>query len=91
MQRHEGGYFIRLSLQNRIGAFAAIAARMAEREISLESIMQRHLPGPDVKGPMPVTLITYATTETKVREALDAVERDGFIAGKPQVVRIERE
>ncbi len=95
MQRHEGGYFIRLSVQDRPGAFAAIAQRMAERNISLESIMQRHAPRPAGAAapgaPVPVMLITYATTETTIREALEAVVRDGFIAGAPQVIRIERE
>ena len=95
MQRHEGGYFIRLGVQNRPGAFAAIARRMAERNISLESIMQRQAPrqagAPTSGAPVPVMLITYATTETTIREALEAVVQDGYIAGAPQVIRIERE
>jgi homoserine dehydrogenase len=95
MQRHEGGYFIRLGVQNRPGAFAAIARRMAERNISLESIMQRQAPrqagAPTPDAPVPVMLITYATTETTIREALEAVVQDGYIAGAPQVIRIERE
>ncbi len=95
MQRHEGGYFIRLSVHDRPGAAAAIATRMAERNISLESIMQRNMTRgkarPDAGSPVPVTLITYATTETLIREALEAVVRDGYIAQTPQVIRIERE
>ena len=39
---------------------------------------------------MPVILITYATTEDAVRQALAAVERDQVISGKPQVIRIEK-
>ena len=49
MRGHEGGYYIRLSVYDRTGAFAAIASRMAEQGISLESIVQRRrraeLPG----------------------------------------------
>jgi homoserine dehydrogenase len=95
MQRHEGGYYIRLSVHDRPGAAAAIATRMAERQISLESIMQRRRPGKSARtsadGPVPVILITYATTETTIREALEAVVKDGYIAERPQVIRIERE
>ena len=40
--------------------------------------------------PVPVILITYATTEDAVRRALAAVRRDGVIAGQPQVIRIEK-
>jgi homoserine dehydrogenase len=92
MQIHEGGYYIRLSVQDRPGAAAAIATRMAERQISLESIMQRKPPGETgAKGTVPVVLITYATSETAIREALEAVVKDGYIAERPQVIRIERE
>ncbi len=96
MQRHEGGYYIRLQVLDRPGSAAAIATRMAERQISLESIVQRHAPGPggDRSGrsgvPVPVVLITYATTEDAVRNALAAVLADGHIAEPPQVIRIER-
>jgi len=40
--------------------------------------------------PVPVILITYATTEDAVRKALAAVDRDKVILGKPQVIRIEK-
>ena len=95
MQRHEGGYYIRLSVQDRPGAVAAIATRMAERHISLESIMQRSRPDQrseaHATGTVPVVLITYATSETTIREVLEAVVKDGYIAERPQVIRIERE
>ncbi|MCW2273943.1 homoserine dehydrogenase [Rhodoblastus acidophilus] len=89
MQRHEGGYYIRLAARNHIGAAAAIAQRMADRGISLESIVQRR-PGED-DSVVPVVLVTYATTEVSIREALAAIVADGHIAEKPQVIRIERE
>ena len=41
MQRHEGGYYIRLAAVDRPGTAATIARRMADENISLESIMQR--------------------------------------------------
>jgi homoserine dehydrogenase len=97
MQRHEGGYYIRLSVLDRPGAAASIATRMAERQISLESIVQRKPPQTKDTAPraseapaVPVVLITYATTETAVRAALEAVMADGHIAEPPQLIRIER-
>ncbi len=95
MQRHEGGYYIRLSVHDRPGAAANIAMRMAERRISLESIMQKS-PGRarsdgSSGAPVQVVLLTYATSEANVREALEAAVGDGYIAEKPQVIRIERE
>ncbi len=96
MQRHEGGYYIRLSVYDRPGATAAIATRLAERQISLESIIQRR-PGASRSGlpspgeSVPVVMMTHATTETLVREALEAVMKDGYISSKPQMIRVERE
>jgi len=94
---HEGGYYIRLSVFDRPGAFAAIAKRMADHNISLESIVQRHraprlsAPGGSVpEAPQPVILITYETTEDAIREALADILRDGHIAGAPQMIRIEQ-
>ncbi len=91
MQRHEGGYYIRLAAKNRPGSAAAIATRMAERNISLESIVQRRQPGERTAEVVPVVLITYATTEQIVREALKAIVEDGHVTERPQVIRIERE
>ncbi|MDJ0447360.1 homoserine dehydrogenase [Methylocystis sp. JR02] len=90
MRRHEGGYYIRMSVKDVAGAFAKIATRMAERQISLDSIMQRGsrgAPGACVD----VILITHATSEHLVREALDLIFQDGTIVSRAQVIRIERE
>jgi homoserine dehydrogenase len=48
--------------------------------------------GGDPKGvvPVPVILVTYATTEDAVRRAIAAVEADGVIAEAPQLIRIEK-
>ena len=93
IQMHEGGYYIRLSVYDRPGAAAAIATRMAGYNISLESIVQRRRPGDEAKhvAAVPVILITHATNEKSIHQALEEVVADGFIAEKPQVIRIERE
>ena len=91
MQRHEGGYYIRLMARDKPGTAATIAKRLAEQKISLESIVQRHAKGEGGKaGSVPVILITYATSEDAMRKALAAVGRDRVISGRPQVIRIEK-
>ena len=93
MQRHEGGYYIRLLARDRPGTAASITKCLAEQDISMESIVQRHQTHADANakaGSVPVILITYATTEDAVRKALAAVGRDRVISGKPQVIRIEK-
>jgi homoserine dehydrogenase len=87
MQRHEGGYYVRLSALDKRGVFAAIAGTMSEHGISLESIIQKGAPG---QPSVPVVLITHATTEHLIRAAVAAIAEKGVLDGAPQVIRIER-
>jgi homoserine dehydrogenase len=94
MRAHEGGYFIRLTVRDRTGVFAAIATRMAEQDISLESIVQ-HRPrsakaAAEANGAQPVILVTHTTTERAVRAAVEAIARDGHLVSQPQTIRIEK-
>ncbi len=89
MRAHAGGYFIRFTVHDRIGVFAAIAKRMADNEISLESIVQ-HAGGTADATQKTVILVTHETTEAAVRKAVDGVTKDGHLVDKPQVIRIER-
>ncbi|MBV6656822.1 MAG: homoserine dehydrogenase [Devosiaceae bacterium] len=91
MRTHEGGYYIRLSVVDQPGAFAAIAQQMAKQGISLQSIVQRRQAADD--GPVthqPVIIITHETLEQSVRDAMDAIVADGFVNAAPQIIRIER-
>jgi homoserine dehydrogenase len=98
MQRHEGGYYIRLTVHDRPGVAAGVATRMAEEDISLESILQKRSETAATKdphgrsgAPVPLVLITYAAEEAAIRSAVEKISRDGLIAEPPQVIRIERE
>ncbi len=88
MRSHEGGYFISLKVEDRVGVFAAVATQMSKNGISLESIVQRPTNGgSDLKT---VILVTHATTESSVREAVEGMRGEGYLSGEPQVIRIER-
>ena len=90
LRAHEGGYYVRLQLHDRPGTFAAIANRMAEYGISLESIVQRPTDGKaEETAPANVVIITHQTTERAVAEALSAIKADGHIIGEPNMIRIE--
>ena len=98
MQRHEGGYYVRLTIHDRPGVAAGVATRMAEADISLESILQKRsekAASQDKHGrsgaPVSLVLITYAATESAIRSAIERISGDGLIAEPPQVIRIERE
>jgi homoserine dehydrogenase len=100
LKAHQGNYYVRLSVYDRPGAMAAITKRMSDENVSLESIVQRR-PGPVHPGqaaePPPgaaepavnVILITHDTTEEAMRKALRAIEKDGKVTERPQMIRIE--
>jgi homoserine dehydrogenase len=95
--QHQGAYYVRLAVFDRPGAMAGIAGRLGERDISLESIVQRRPRGSQIGigaklkpgAPTPVILITHETTEEAIRGALTAIQRDGNVSEKPQMIRIE--
>jgi homoserine dehydrogenase len=89
MRAHAGGYFIRLTVHDRTGVFAAIAKRMADNAISLESIVQRAHGAENDKEKI-IILVTHETTEAAVRKAVEGITKDGHLIDKPQVIRIER-
>lgn len=92
MRAHEGGYYIALRVFDRPGVMAGIATRMAERGISIQSIVQKgqHLePDVAVDTAVTVTLITHETTEELIRAAIADIEADGQIEGRTQMIRIE--
>lgn len=90
MQSHASGYFIRLSVYDKIGVFATVAKRMAENNISLESIVQRPIAENLQPGTKNIILITHETTESSVNHALEAITKDGDLVDKPQMIRIEK-
>jgi homoserine dehydrogenase len=89
MRSHEGGYFIRLTVADRAGVFASVAARMAENNISLESIVQRPKPA-QTDTSKTIILVTHATTEASIRKAVEGIKQETYLVGEPQVIRIER-
>ncbi len=90
MRAHEGGYYIRLQVKDHPGAIASIATRMAEQEISLQSIVQKGPHDGDAGSSLtPVVLITHETTESAIRKALADISADGHVEGATQMIRIE--
>lgn len=94
MREHEGGYFIRLSVEDRAGVIANIATHMANNAISVKSIVQHADSAPQdeshaLKEPQTIILVTHATMEQSVRDTIALIEQEGYLMGKPQVIRIE--
>ena len=90
MRAHAGGYFIRLTVEDKAGVFASIATNMAREAISLESIVQHASASAEKDSPKAVILVTHETTEAAVRTAVERISAEGYLTDTPQVIRIER-
>jgi homoserine dehydrogenase len=78
-------------LIDRPGAVAAIARVLADEKISIESIVQRGRQGQEThRATATFILITHDTLETSIRTAISQIEKDGHVASKPRLIRIER-
>ena len=84
---HAGGFYVRMTVADRVGVFADLARHMADEGVSLKSITQGEAgEGEDRKS---IVLITHDIGERAVRRAVEAMEADGHLIGAAKVIRIE--
>ena len=72
MTEVETAYYLRLQAQDRPGVLADVTRILAEREISIEALMQKE-PAPGASD-VPIILLTYGVQERWMNEAITAIE-----------------
>ncbi|MEP2531240.1 homoserine dehydrogenase [Shimia sp.] len=78
-------YYLHLTLQDRPGALAKIAAALGEHGISIDRMRQtRH---DDTAAP--VLIVTHKTQRADLDAAIDAMRASGVMAADPVALRIE--
>ena len=86
---HEGGFYVALTVRDRVGVFAGLARHMADEGVSLRSLTQGDAPDEDGEARKSITLITHDVEEGAVRRAVEAAQGDGNVVGRARVIRIE--
>lgn len=81
-----GSYYLRFTAVDRPGVIAEIARILAQRDISIESIIQR---GRDPGAPVQIVIITHETREAAISDALQAIARANNVVEAPCMIRIE--
>jgi homoserine dehydrogenase len=85
IDRHLGPYFIRLSVYDRAGVVADIAAALRDEGVSIEALLQRgRNPGESV----PIVITTHATEEAAMARALAVIARLDCVTEPPCLIRI---
>lgn len=81
-----GRFYIRLTVEDRPGVIADLAAVLRDNAISIESLLQR---GEPEGGTAPIVLICHDAPESRVLAALEQIERLDCILQNPHMIRIK--
>ena len=87
LEARRGAWYLRLTVVDRPGVIADIAAALRDEDISMESMLQR---GRDPEAVVPVVITTHDTTEGAIRRALQRIEVLKAVVEPPCALRIEQ-
>ncbi|MCE5251288.1 homoserine dehydrogenase [bacterium] len=79
-------YFLRFTAKDQPGVLADISKIFADKNISIESVLQIGTPDRDY---VPIVIMTHEALEGDMREAMKQFEMLGTIQGKIQLIRVE--
>jgi len=82
-----GKAYLRLLVKDEPGVIAAVSETLAEVGVSIESFLQK--PVEDAGG-VPIVLITHATPESSLSEAVARIARLPVVLEHPRMLRIAR-
>jgi homoserine dehydrogenase len=79
-------YYLRLSVADRPGTLAKIAAILAESKIGIASVIQ---PEGHEGSMVPLILMTHAAPDAAMKKALQKIGRTAVVKGPPVMLRVE--
>lgn len=88
MESHVGSHYIRLTVRDRAGVIADIAAALRDEDISVESMLQ-HGRGMEEGDSVPVVITTHETSQGAMARALDCIAGLDAVLAPPRLIRIE--
>jgi homoserine dehydrogenase len=81
-------FYLRFPVRDEPGVLSTLTGKLGDRGVSIEQLVQDGRS--DDGKPVQVVLTTHDAKEKSIREALAAIESQGFSLGKTQVLRIEQ-
>jgi len=82
----ESKYYIRVSVQDRVGVFASLASALSAANVSMDAVMQkRRLP----EGGAEIVMITHQVRHKDMMTALSIVERLDCVNEVSEYIRVE--
>jgi len=87
-------YYLRLDVEDKPGVLYKIAQILAEEEISIAGVLQQEWILkflPQRSEVIPLILLTHKAFESKVKRAVEKIEKLPFVKDKPVLIRVEEE
>ena len=85
--RSVGKAYLRIMVRDEPGAIAAISETLAECGVSIDSFLQKPVEG---AGGVPIVLVTHATPESKLLDAISRIEKLKAVLERPRLLRVAR-
>lgn len=85
--RAVGKAYLRIMVQDQPGVIAAISETLAECGVSIDSFLQKPIEG---AGGVPIVLVTHATPESKLLDAISRIEKLETVLERPRLLRVAR-
>lgn len=85
--RAVGKAYLRVMVQDQPGVIAAISETLAECDVSIDSFLQKPVEG---AGGVPIVLVTHATPESKLLDAISRIEKLRTVLERPRLLRVAR-
>jgi len=83
----ETAFYLRISADDKPGVLSEIATVLSSRGISIEAIIQKEAPDDEVQ--VPIIILTSRTLESKMIDAVRAIENFEFVQRPLVRVRVE--
>lgn len=81
-------YYFRFSAVDRPGVLSKISGILGQNNISISSVIQK---GRQIKGLVPIVMMTHEAKEANVRKALAEINKLDVVKGKTVIIRVEQE
>jgi homoserine dehydrogenase len=86
MEELTSSYYFRFSALDRPGVLSRIAGVLGDHQISISSVIQK---GREVRGSVPIVMLTHEARESNMRKAISHMERLEDLTDETIVVRVE--
>jgi homoserine dehydrogenase len=85
-ERHRGAFYVRLTVRDRPGVIADVAAAFRDEAVSIESMIQRARSQTEA---VPVVLMMHECEEARLQRALARIAGLDAVVERPTMIRIE--